>query len=71
MNRDTITLYLTEARAFEAAEKAMEKLRQMWKPGPTFRVLAATLRGHDGTVDHGFKVMIVPPRFIGDHPYYL
>lgn len=76
MTRDRITLYLTEARAFEAAEIAMEHFNRIWKmsrdaAGTTFRVLSATMRDKDGSVDKGFKVLIVPPHFIGDHPFYL
>lgn len=69
--RDTITLFLTEARA-EAAGVQRKHGHAYWKghKGWTHRVLSATLRDHDGTVDHGFKVLMVPPRGKGT-PYYL
>lgn len=68
MSRDRITLFLTEARAFEAAQRAVEDLFKDTGITASLRVLSATMRDHDGTVDHGFKVLITQR---GKHRYFL
>lgn len=67
---DHITLYLTERRAFEAAERENADRINARQDAFGLRVISATMRDHDGSVDRGFKVLMVPPRGIGT-PYYL
>ena len=63
---DHINLYISERRAFEAAQRELAKANRPL----TMRVLSAVTRCADGSIDRGFKVLMVPPRDIGQ-PYYI
>jgi hypothetical protein len=53
----TITLYLSRTTALAAAERYLERSRAQ---GSTlYRIVQATMKDVDGTVDQGFKVQMV------------
>lgn len=54
-HQDSITLFLTADRAHQAAHRWMNAHAGT---RAAYSVVAATMRDHDGTVDHGFKVRI-------------
>lgn len=67
---DHINLYISERRAFEAAQREAARMQRQTGKAWTLRVLSAVKRCADGSLDRGFKAMMVPPRGMGT-PYYL
>lgn len=53
MTQDSITLYLTEEKAKEAAQQTIKRMGQ-----GAYRIIRATLKAADRSVDRGFKVAI-------------
>lgn len=67
MSPNQITLFLTEKSAIQGAWLHNQELHTMsldWD----YRIIPATMRDRDGTVDHGFKVSITQR---GEHRYFL